>query len=96
MRAIGKTKKKINCIANNMEKYISFSLGCIDFIDSFQFMNASLEKLICNLSKEGQEKFPHMSTHFKTDAMDLLLRKQVYPCDYFDGPEQFAETSLPS
>ena len=25
----------------------------------------------------------------------MLLRKQVYPYDYFDGPEQFAETSLP-
>ena len=95
MSAIGKTNKKINCIANNMEKYISFSLGCMDFIDSFQFMSASLEKLICNLSKEGQDKFPHMSTHFDNDYIGLLLRKQVYPYDYFDGPERFSETSLP-
>ena len=95
MSAIGKTNKKINCIANNMEKYISFSLGCMDFIDSFQFMSASLEKLICNLSKEGQDKFPHMSTHFDNDYIGLLLRKQVYPYDYFDEPERFSETSLP-
>ena len=78
-----------------MEKYVSFSLGCMDFIDSFQFMSASLEKFICNLSKEGQDKFPHMSTHFGDDDIGLLLRKQVYPYDYFDGPEKFAETTLP-
>ena len=95
MSAIGKDDKKITCIPNNMEKYVSFSLGCMDFIDSFQFMSASLEKLICNLSKEGQDKFPHMSTHFGVDNIGLLLRKQVYPYDYFDGPEKFAETTLP-
>ena len=95
MSAIGKADKKITCIPNNMEKYVSFSLGCMDFIDSFQFMSASLEKLICNLSKEGQDKFPHMSTHFGDDDIGLLLRKQVYPYDYFDGPEKFAETTLP-
>ena len=95
MSTIGKADKKITCIPNNMEKYVSFSLGCMDFIDSFQFMSASLEKLICNLSKEGQDKFPHMSTHFGVDNIGLLLRKQVYPYDYFDGPEKFAETTLP-
>ena len=95
MSAIGTADKKITCIPNNMEKYVSFSLGCMDFIDSFQFMSASLEKLICNLLKEGQDKFPHMSTHFGVDNIGLLLRKQVYPYDYFDGPEKFAETTLP-
>ena len=95
MSAIGTADKKITCIPKNMEKYVSFSLSCMDFIDSFQFMSASLEKLICNLSKEGQDKFPHMSTHFGVDNIGLLLRKQVYPYDYFDGPEKFAETTLP-
>ena len=46
------------------------------------------------LSKEGRNKFPHMSTHFGDDNIGLLLRKQVYPNDYFDGPEKFAETTL--
>ncbi|VDI33244.1 Hypothetical predicted protein [Mytilus galloprovincialis] len=53
MQAIRKVEgKQLNCIANNMEKYISFSLGCMDFIDSLQFMSSSLQKLVENLAKE--------------------------------------------
>ena len=52
MQGTGKLKNKtINCIPNNMEKYISFSIGHLDFLDSLQFMNASLEKLTSNLAK---------------------------------------------
>ena len=37
---IVKQKAYINIIANNFEKYISFSIGKhIQFIDSFQFMS---------------------------------------------------------
>lgn len=39
MQIIGKVQgKQLKCIPNNTEKYVSFSLGCMDFIDSFQFM----------------------------------------------------------
>ncbi|XP_033753110.1 uncharacterized protein LOC117336607 [Pecten maximus] len=96
MQAIGKVSdKEIKCIPNNMEKYISFSMGCMDFIDSFQFMGTSLEKLIGNLSAEGKDKFSHMTQHFGDEKIELLLQKQVYPYDYFDGPHRFRETSLP-
>ena len=37
MQEIGNITSKIKCIPNNMEKYISFSLGNLRFIDSFQF-----------------------------------------------------------
>ena len=46
MQAISETKEKLDCIANNMEKYISFSIWQLRFIDSLQFVNASLEKLV--------------------------------------------------
>ena len=51
------TNKTINCIPNSMEKCISFSIGQLDFLDSLQFINASLEKLVSNLAKEGDGKF---------------------------------------
>ncbi|XP_033761654.1 uncharacterized protein LOC117343421 [Pecten maximus] len=96
MQAIGKIKnKEIKCIPNNMEKYISFSLGCMDFIDSFQFLQTSLDKLMENLAKEGAEKFEHMSQYFGTDNLDLFLQKQVFPYDYCDGPHRFEESELP-
>jgi hypothetical protein len=43
----------INCIPNNMEKYMTFSLGQLQFIDSLQFMNSSLDKLVANLQTEN-------------------------------------------
>ena len=44
----------INVIPNNMEKYMAFILGKnLTFIDSFQFMSSSLDKLVSNLPKES-------------------------------------------
>ena len=46
MQAISKVEDKVSCIPNNTEKYISFSLGQLRFIDSAQFLLASLDKLL--------------------------------------------------
>ena len=46
MQAISKVKNKISCIPNNTEKYISFSLGQLRFIDSAEFLLASLDRLV--------------------------------------------------
>ena len=40
----------IQCIPNNMERYISFTIGNLKFIDSFQFIAKSLDKLSSNLN----------------------------------------------
>ena len=37
---------KIECIPNNNEKLISFSVGGLKFLDSFQFMPHRLDKLV--------------------------------------------------
>jgi K+/H+ antiporter YhaU regulatory subunit KhtT len=92
MQAIGKIQgKQLKCISNNMEKHISFLLGCMDFIDSFQFMSSSLEKLVENLAKEGVSKFEQMTDYFGDEKIKLLWRKQVYPYEYFDSESKFTE-----
>ncbi|XP_028415651.1 uncharacterized protein LOC114544475 [Dendronephthya gigantea] len=97
MQGLGKLKeKKINCIPNNTEKYISFSIDNMDYIDSLQFMNASLEKLVSNLAKDGVEKFPVLKKYIDSDKISLLLRKGIYPYDYMDCTERFNEPTLPS
>ena len=51
MQGLGKLQNKpLNCIPSNTEKYISFSVDNFDFLDSLQFMNTSLEKLVTNLA----------------------------------------------
>ena len=87
MQAIGKMKnKRLNCIPQNHENYISFSMGKLDFIDTFQFLSTSLEKLVLNLAKEGSEKFIHLRHYvekehpgFIEEKLKLLMRKGVYP-----------------
>ena len=98
MQEIGKFKDaSIQVIPNTMEKYIAFSMDNLKFVDSYQFMGASLEKLVANLSAEGKDKFQYMTSHFKNDEQqDLLLRKGVYPYDYVDEPSKFSDTQLPT
>ena len=84
MQSIGKYKDmNLKVIANTMEKYISFTMGNLKFIDSYQFMGASLQKLVTNLAVEGKDKFQNMMAHVQnSEQQDLLLRKGVYPYDY--------------
>ena len=80
---------KINAIPNNMEKYMAFMLGThLTFIDSFQFMSSSLEKLVSNLPKEA---FKYTTQKFKGNKLDLMVRKGVYPYDYMDSFDKFNE-----
>lgn len=96
MQEIGKFKDSaLKVIPNTMEKYIAFTMDNLKFVDSYQFMGASLEKLAANLSAEGKDKFQHMTSYFQNTA-ELLLRKGVYPYDYVADPSKFCDTQLPS
>ncbi|KAK3105316.1 hypothetical protein FSP39_022337 [Pinctada imbricata] len=88
-QAIGLFKEEeIKCIPNNMQKYVSFSLGNLRFIDSYQFMNCSLSEMVNNLYKERQLSFKNFYREFPdTDTAELLLRKGVYPYEYVDCSE---------
>ena len=95
--SIGKYKDmNLKGLPNTMEKCIAFFLGNLKFIDSYQFMGASLQKLVTNLAAEGKDKFQNMMAHVQnSEQQDLLLRKGVYPYDYVDEPPKFDETKLP-
>ena len=84
----------INAIPNNMEKYMAFMLGNhLTFIDSFQFMSSSLDKLVSNLPKDD---LIYTSKAFKGKRLDLMSQKGVYPYDYMDSFEKFNEKELPT
>ena len=88
-----KCEMNINAIPNNMEKYMAFMLGNhLVFLDSFQFMSSSLEKLVSNLPKEALK---YTSEVFDGKQLDLMVRKGVYPYDYMDSFDKFNE-KLPS
>ena len=103
MQQIGEIVKKhtyknkqmnINAIPNNMEKYMAFMLGNhLTFIDSFQFMSSSLDKLVSNLPSEALK---YTNKQFKGGKFELMTRKGVYPYDYMDSFEKFNKTELPT
>ena len=55
MQAMARVRGEIKCIPTNTEKYISFSLGNLRFIDSVNFLLSSLEQLV-----NGNDEFPIM------------------------------------
>ena len=79
----------INAIPNNMEKYMAFMLGNhLTFLDSFQFMSSSLDRLVSNLPKESLK---YTSKKFKGEKLNLMAQKGVYPYDYMDSFDKFDE-----
>lgn len=90
MQEIGSIGKKhdmeINCIPNNMEKYMAFMLGKhLIFLDSFQFTSSSLHRLAANLPTDA---FKYTSDVFQDENLDLMKKKGVYPYDYIDSDDK--------
>jgi hypothetical protein len=83
----------IQVIATNSEQLISAQFQGLRFIDSFQFLSTSLEKLVCNLRESGLENFHHTIRHFGSDP--IHFSKGVYCYEYVDSVERFEETQLP-
>ena len=80
----------------NKEKYISFSVGSARFLDSLNFMNESLSKLMNNLTADGDEHLHYVKHHFPDPSeRKLLLRKGVYPYEWVDSMDKMDYTSLP-
>ena len=84
----------INAIPNNMEKHMAFVFGNhLTFIDSFQFMSSSLDKLVSNLPKDD---LIYTSKLFKGKRLNLMSQKGVYPYDFIDSFEKFNQMELPT
>ena len=68
---------KISAIPNSYEKFMSFEIGSLKFIDSFQFMASSLENLVDNLYEKGTgNKYKNFDNQVMNDFMYTPIRKQ--------------------
>ena len=89
------TRAEIKVVAENTERFLFFQVAAFRFLDSVQFLNGSLDILVSNLRDEGIDRFVHTARNFKREDMDLVTSKGVYPYEYMDSEEKFAETALP-
>ena len=83
------TKKNINInendiIAKSPENYKSVKIGCLKFLDSYRFLDASLDKLSTTL-----KSFPSLDANGMED--DLFKRKLAYPYEKSNNIESFYE-----
>ena len=84
---------KIDVIPNRLEKCMAFFLNKnLVFIDSMQFMNSRLEKLVNNLLDND---FKYLTEKLGSKNVELLKQKDAYPYEYMDSLKRFGEEKLP-
>ena len=90
---LNKFHLKISVIPNGLETYMAFFLNKnLVFIDSMQFMNFSLDKLVKNLTDED---FKYLVEEFGSKNLGLLKQKGAYLYEYMNSFERFNEKKLP-
>ena len=63
------------------------------FLDRFQFMSSSLDRLTANLP---EDKYQYTSGVFKNEQLALMKKKGLYPYDFRDGFDKFDYKELPT
>ena len=86
----------IKVILKNNEKYMSFTVGKLKFVDSLQLMTTSLENLAANLyDKDDKYKnFKFMKSIFP-EHYAILCQKDVFPYEWFDDVAKLDYKWLP-
>ncbi len=92
-------KYRITLIPNNIEKYMSFTLNNMRFIDSFQFVAKPLSDLIDEIKGKDDKAmhdpdklaqlFPVTANYFDKNSLDYVTEKGVYPYEYTKSFDDF-------
>ena len=86
----------INVIPNSSEKFMSINIGDLKFIDSFQFMASSLDRLANNLYDKN-DKFKNFNFMKKEypEHYEILCKKGFYPYEWVDSIKKINYMGLP-
>ena len=61
------------------------------FIDTFQFLNSSLDSLVKNLDKDDLK---YLSQEFHSNLLDLVKQERFCPYEYMSGLKSFKNNFL--
>ena len=77
----------LSVIPKTNEEYISITYGCLRFIDSYRFMQDSLDNLVKTLNEND---FKILKKEFPIN-WELLNKKLAYPYEYFKNLEDYSK-----
>ena len=90
IHAIQTRHGRVRVIPTNIEKYLAFSVGQLQFLDSYQFMPEPLEKLVKTLDDSD---FVYTRRAFPDEEQfQLMKQKGVFPYDYLDDISKIVST----
>ncbi|KAF4518575.1 hypothetical protein B566_EDAN015733 [Ephemera danica] len=86
----------VEVIANNTERYITFSKMFgdmkVQFLDTLRFMPYSLDALVGFMAPKD---FVHIENYFSADKLDLVKRKGVFCYEFVDSMKKLELDHLP-
>ena len=94
-----KIEGRIDLLAQNMENYISFTKYIrgtnvnLRFLDSYRFMQSSIDTLAANLLEK--KTLERELSHLSQQQLQLLSRKGVFPYEFLDSWEKLQHPDLP-
>ena len=92
IHAIQERHGKVRVIPTNMEKYMAFSVGQLQFLDSFQFTLESLDSLVKTLR---DDEFVYTREEFTNEEeFKLIKQKGIFPYDYLDDFSKLASKEI--
>ena len=83
----------IDVIPTSLEKFLSFQIGNLRFLDSLQFLTASLDELVQSLAAAGRDKFSHTARYYPDSY--FVFAKGNYTYELMNGRDKFLLTQLP-
>lgn len=87
--------EKISIIPVNTQRFSVFQIDEMKFMDTMQFLNASLATLVETL-KSSNHNFPLFNSYFKhLKNRHLLQRKNTFPYSYFSDEKVLKHTKFP-
>ena len=91
-KELSKFNVKISAIPNGLEKYMAFTINKnLVFIDSMQFMNSSLDKLVKNLNDKD---FKYLGEEINDEQLKVVKEKGICLYEYMNSFKRFSEDKL--
>ena len=89
-KKLGKTALKV--LAKTSEQYISFQFGCLRFLDSYRFLQGSLDAVTKSMIDEDFKITRNAYTN--DEDFKLLRKKGAIPYSFYTSHKSYEETQL--